>query len=525
MKGDWSTDEVVEHFTLLPAEIEFLGSSDPHNQLGKAALLKFFEYEGRFPETPAELPTTIITYIAQQLDLPEQAIHQYDWGGRRIKKHRKDIRELMGFRPATITDQGELRDWLLNEILPGEYRPIYLEELVYDRLRKLHIEPPSQGRVKRLVTSAIHRYEQTFFTQTVKRLSPEVKIRLHGLIYHGGELGDNLSINADEIMHYPIHELKVGAGSPQVKNIKRVCARLKQLQDIGLPENLFAGIPLRFLRQYRQQVAVESPSHLRVRSKDQTSEVQTLAMLTAFCWARQREITDDLADLLIRVLKDIRVRAQYHEERRLLKDFIRVDGKQQLLFRLAEIMLDNPDGVIREVLYPVVGETRLRALVEEAKNTGVYQQSVQRRITASYAHHYRQILPPLLEVLRFRCHNEQYQPLIDALKIVEKYLPRKKAYYPKQLIVPLEDVIPKQWQEWIYQVDNNGRPRIRRSRYEVCVLQTLGEKLRCKEIWIEGADRYRNPAEDVPADFSDKRTMYYEALNLPLNGKEFVKRL
>jgi len=294
---------------------------------------------------------------------------------------------------------------------------------------------------------------------------------------------------------------------------------------MGLPENLFAGIPLRFLRQYRQQVAVESPSHLRVRSKDQTSEVQTLAMLTAFCWARQREITDDLADLLIRVLKDIRVRAQYHEERRLLKDFIRVDGKQQLLFRLAEIMLDNPDGVIREVLYPVVGETRLRALVEEAKNTGVYQQSVQRRITASYAHHYRQILPPLLEVLRFRCHNEQYQPLIDALKIVEKYLPRKKAYYPKQLIVPLEDVIPKQWQEWIYQVDNNGRPRIRRSRYEVCVLQTLGEKLRCKEIWIEGADRYRNPAEDVPADFSDKRTMYYEALNLPLNGKEFVKRL
>src|SRR5690606_357863 len=142
-----------------------------------------------------------------------------------------------------------------------------------------------------------------------------------------------------------------------------------------------------------------------------------------------------------------------------------------------------------------------QALVEEAKNTGVYQQSVQIRITASYAHHYRQILPPLLEVLRFRSNNEEYQPLIDALKTVETYLSRKDAYYPKNARILLDDVIPKQWQNWVYQTDRRGNRRIRRSRYELCILQTLGDKLHCKEIWIEGANRYRNPAEDVPADF------------------------
>ncbi len=31
MKRDWTSDEIVEYFTLLPAEIEFLGSNDPHN--------------------------------------------------------------------------------------------------------------------------------------------------------------------------------------------------------------------------------------------------------------------------------------------------------------------------------------------------------------------------------------------------------------------------------------------------------------------------------------------------------------
>src|SRR5215831_4591882 len=39
--------------------------------------------------------------------------------------------------------------------------------------------------------------------------------------------------------------------------------------------------------------------------------------------------------------------------------------------------------------------------------------------------------------------------------------------------------------------------------------------IRCKEIWIEGADRYRNPDEDVPQDFATHRVRYYQTLNQP----------
>ena len=210
-------------------------------------------------------------------------------------------------------------------------------------------------------------------------------------------------------------------------------------------------------------------------------------------------------------------------ERELLADFIRVNGKQQLLYRLAEAMLENPDGIIREVLYPLVGEEKLEALVEEFKTTGTYRQTVQTRVNASYTHHYRQILPPILEVLEFRSNNEQYQPLIDALTLVAAYLEENMTLYPPNEEIPLKGVVPKQWQNWIYQQDSQGRRRIRRVRYELCVLQSLREKLRCKEIWVAGADRYRNPDEDVPADFSDKRDAYYEALkNLPLAADEFI---
>ena len=61
-----------------------------------------------------------------------------------------------------------------------------------------------------------------------------------------------------------------------------------------------------------------------------------------------------------------------------------------------------------------------------------------------------------------------------------------------------------------------------RLKYEICVLQALRERLRCKEIWVVGANRYRNPDEDLPANFEAQREGYYAALSLPLQAEEFI---
>lgn len=409
-------------------------------------------------------------------------------------------------------------------MLPQEHRPVYLETLAYQRLRQLQREPPSQARMIRLITSALHQYEQTFFTDTAECLSPVVKEKLQQLIYQKRELNRGIDLNAvedDDPSRYPLHDLKTGPGAAKVKQIKTVADRLKLLQAIALPDDLFTHVPLRFVRQYHQQAAVESISHLqRHQNKD-----QTYTLLAAFCWVRQREITDQLVELFIQILGDIRLRAEQRIAREILSDVTRVEGKQHLLYRLAEAMWDHPEGIINQVLYPLVGKARLRSLVQEAKTKGTYRQIVQTRVSGSYTHHYRQMLPPLLAVLTFRSNNDQYKPLIDALQVVAEYLQDKDPFYPQEQPVPMTDVIQKQWQRWIYQADQAGQQRIRRVRYELCVLQSLREKLRCKEIWVEGADRYRNPDEDVPADFGDQRETYYTALNLPLDATDFVSQV
>lgn len=61
--------------------------------------------------------------------------------------------------------------------------------------------------------------------------------------------------------------------------------------------------------------------------------------------------------------------------------------------------------------------------------------------------------------------------------------------------------------------------------YEICVLHALKDKLKCREIWVAGANRYRNPDEHLPSDFAKRREKHYAALKLPLNSEEKIAEL
>jgi hypothetical protein len=52
-----------------------------------------------------------------------------------------------------------------------------------------------------------------------------------------------------------------------------------------------------------------------------------------------------------------------------------------------------------------------------------------------------------------------------------------------------------------------------------------GRLQRCKDIWVEGADRYRNPDKDLQQDFSENRQLYYQDLSHSQDAAGFVKDL
>ena len=169
VKAHWDTEELIENWTLLPQELELVSNKVGANQIGFAVLLKYFQLMARFPDSPQEIPFPIISYIARQLKIPETAYSEYNWQGRSASNHRASIRQLFGFAPATIADGEEMVNWLKAEIIPNEQRIEPITELVYQRWRELQIEPPTKGRVERLIRSAIAQHEADFCQKTLDK--------------------------------------------------------------------------------------------------------------------------------------------------------------------------------------------------------------------------------------------------------------------------------------------------------------------------------------------------------------------
>ncbi len=236
--------------------------------------------------------------------------------------------------------------------------------------------------------------------------------------------------------------------------------------------------------------------------------------------------TDSLIELLIQIVHSIGARAERKVEKELIDDLKRVSGKNALLFCIAEATLDKPDGLVKDVVYPVVSKPTLQAIVKEFKATGpTYREKVYTVMRSSYLHHYRRMVPQILAVLEFRSNNEVHRPVVLALELLKKYAGTGQHYYSPDERVPMEGVIKSGWRDVVVELDKNGQARINRVNYEISVLQALREKLRCKEIWVVGANRYRNPEEDLPADFEAQRQTYYQALKQPMNAEAFITSL
>jgi hypothetical protein len=111
----------------------------------------------------------------------------------------------------------------------------------------------------------------------------------------------------------------------------------------------------------------------------------------------------------------------------------------------------------------------------------------------------------ILQRLEFRSNNEHHRPVLSALDLLKRYADPKLQTFPAEEVVPIDDIVRGLWREAVVEKDAQGRQRINRITYEIWVLEALREKLHCKEIWVVGADRYRNPDEDLPADFEVQR--------------------
>ena len=251
------------------------------------------------------------------------------------------------------------------------------------------------------------------------------------------------------------------------------------------------------------------------------SEQIRYALLACFIYIRTSEITDDIVNMIIDLIQKVDTNSQTQLNQKLLSDIKKVEGKVQILYRVAEAVIKNPNGSIKEVIFPEVKEEVFQNLVAEYKTTGPqYTNLHQSLMKNKYVHHYRQMLPLILDNITFRSDN-RFQPIIEALAVIKRYLGTNYQHFPED--VPLKGVVSRGWEKTVLEQVNQEQ-KVNRKYYEICVLEKLERALKCKEIWVEGAHEFRNPNDDLPKDWNIEqvRINYYENLRQPIEVKSFI---
>ena len=466
-------------------------------------------------ETPQEIPTLVIEALARQLGLSAGLWLTYDGQGRTAERHRAAIRDRLGFRVSGVEEGELLVTWLVSQL---DAHPADEWEQMTERatfwLRQQQLEPPSPQRLERLLHRAWHKFE-THSTQRLNAtLSAFSRSKLDELLRTADE------DTPDRRQPSLFSTLKSDPKELSLKQLLAEIEKLRHLRFLQLPANLFTGFDPHLVKRYRRRAAAEPPRELR-----QHPDPLRYTLVAAFAWQRQQEVTDNLVELFIQLVHKTRTHAERRIDAAYLTEIKQVRGKGDLLARIAEAVLNHPEGTVREVIFSVVSEQTLRDLLAEYRASGSYQRQVYTKMRMSYGLHYRRLLPPLLETLIFRSNNPAYHPILDAIDLLKRYLGQKRHDYPVDEVVPVIGVVPAIWYDSIIEKRPNEGQRVNRINYEIAVLHALRDGLRNREIWVEGADRFRDPDADLLADFAEKRQSYYERLQQPLSADAFIAKV
>ena len=366
-----------------------------------------------------------------------------------------------------------------------------------------------------LVRSAVRMHEDEICDGTAAKLLPSTRKAMDALI--------DSSLPSDE------HDAQEGADWRSTS-----FSVLKTIRDVSVSRvccvswrssarlRLWSYLPTSSQRYSRKSsgnigsVPAEPPREVR-----RHPEPIRYTLLAAF-WQRRQEIIDGLVDLLIQIVHRISVRAEKKVVDELLGDLQKVHGKTTLLFKMAEAALEQPEGVVREVLYPVVSEQTLSDLVKEYRAHGpTYRRHVYTILRASYSGHYRRMLPLLLMPSSSGPTRRRIAPSSTRWPSSRPTATVANSTFPWMARCPLTGSFPRIGANSCWS-KTRGEIRVNRINYEISALHSLREGLRCKAIWVVGADRFRNPDEDLPADFDTQRTTYYAALQQPESAEDFI---
>lgn len=508
MKRYWSVEELEDFWKLLPEEKVLLGKKHGVQKFLYLLFLKYYSIDYQFPECSDDIPKTLINFGLRQygITLDTNDIIEFLNARHNYIKYQKEIRSFYGACLFSAADQ---------QMIVGHVYKLALEMVKEDKLtaelllllKRLKIEKPNKNIIQDLIKQSLIAVETYLFNYIYQSLTTDQ----HNYIDHN-LLG--LEPTTEEML---ITYLKQDSGKSNRDAIAVELDKLNVLQGLKLTTTIIpADISPAVLKFYRRKVISDTPHQLKNRPKQ-----IRYALIIVFCYLKQQELFDNLADHLINVIHKIKKKAD-KTEFALNNEIGKLSRGLDSLYLIAEVARDIPKGIIQETIYPLVPKAQLEAIIKARYLQKNLTNSVRDKAIQSYTTHYRKKIFDIINILPLKSNNKE---IISVLALIKKYQYKKSEFYPITEDIPLNGLINKADLEFICSSNEAGNKLVSRKDYEYSIFKILRDKLKHKEVWIDGAFKYKDPATELPKYFIKNKEFYYQLLGQPLIAQEFINVL
>jgi len=472
--GDPSRAQLDRYFHLDAADRELVDvRRGERNRLGFAVQLGTVRFLGTFLPDPTDVPELVVVHVAAQLGIADPGMFK-GYAQRRSTQweHAEQIRAAYGYRdfsdPAV---QAELTGWLTARARTTADRPSVLFDRATARLVEAKVLLPGPSLLERLIATVRDQATQQLHTDLAALPGEEQRHHLNGL----------LSVE-ETTRTSRLERLRRGPTSVTAAGLLGALDRLSEVHQLGVGELDLSAVPPGRVATLARHAQVA-----RTQALSRMAEPRRTATLLAVARQLETDATDDMLDLLDRLLAALLARTRRVEQRERLRGLPALDVAARQLRDAVTVLLDPPEGGLLEVWSVLeergISRDQLTDAVHAVGELSREPESWAEELLSRYSH-VRRFLPALLDGLHLGA-TAGGQPVLIAIDALRSMEGRRRVHTEE---VPLE-LATGVWRRLVTGADG----LLDRRAYTFCVLERLREALRRRDVFAPASSRWADP--------------------------------
>lgn len=476
-----------------------------YNRLGFAVQLGIVRFLGTFLSSPLAVPSTVIDYLAQQLDITDTSnLSAYQERPQTHREHAGVIQRHYGYRD--FSDQpGHWRfvRWLYGRAWVGTEGPSVLFDLAIAQLLEQKLLLPGVSVLERLVATVRERVSQRVWKLLSRLPDAEQCRRLEALL------------KVDEDARTTVFDqLRRSPTRRSAPALVAALHRLRRIRAIGVSHLVFPQVP-----PSRLKVLSRAAFTSRAQTIERMPKSRRIATLLAFALDVEATAQDDALTVLELLTKDLLSKSANQGKKERLRTLKDLDSAALTLSVACHVLLD-PDHEatdLREEVFAQVSPAQLAAAVELVEDIArppddqYYPEVISRWRTL------RLFWPTLLNTVDFQA-TKAGQPILKALAFLKSIEGQRR---PDMTQAPLS-LVSRGWLRWVCPTLDT----VDRRAYTFCMLEQLVNGLRRRDLYVTPSVQWSNPQAKLlqGSEWASVRAQVCRTLNLaPQFGQELVQ--